>query len=79
MELKYSLNKTIGLHEVPKAKFPSVTRTARFVSVYKNTGFQKLILPFVGCHYDLVPGSYWKIVMETAVKVIFTLTSTDSY
>ena len=44
-----------------------------------NTGFHKLILPLVGCYYDLVPGRYRTIVWENAVKMIFTITSPENH
>jgi len=33
----------------------------------------------VGCSYNLVPGRHRTIVRENAVKVIFTITSTENY
>ena len=44
-----------------------------------NTGFHEYILPLVEYNYDLVPGSYRTIVRENAVKVTFTVTSTENH
>ena len=45
-------------------------------SVYK-TQDSIINLALVGCYYDLAPGRYRTIVWENAVKVIFTITSTE--